>query len=241
MDEESSSSLLSMWSVGARERREANVMTRDIGEVPAQRVSGEMDAIQRCQQGDIAGLEPLVKAYQTPALRLAYLLTGDHDLAEDIVQDSFLLAWRGINRFRLGEPFAPWFYRIVTNTARQQRRSARYRREVSLEALSGDDSSGSHPWPIIGPLHSRRDDPAARAEQMETRDALLAALAKLPYKQREAVTLRYLIGYTDQQIADLLGCRLGAMQQRLHAGRASLRLAIRRDYPWLLSSLSAPD
>jgi RNA polymerase sigma-70 factor (ECF subfamily) len=232
-----------MWSVGARERREANVMTRDrdTGEVRAQRASGETDAIQRCQQGDIAGLEPLVMAYQTPGLRLAYLLTGDHDLAEDITQESFLLAWRGIKRFRLGEPFAPWFYRIVTNTARQQRRSARYRREVSLEALGGDDSSGSHPWPIVESLRSQRDDPATRAEQTETRNALLAALATLPYKQREAVTLRYLIGYTDQQISDLLGCRLGAAQQRLHAGRASLRLAIRRDYSWLLSSLSTTD
>lgn len=227
--------------MSARERREANVMTRDASEARIQRERDETAAIQRCQQGDIAGLEPLVFAYQTPALRLAVLLTGDHDLAEDITQESFLLAWRGIKRFRLGEPFAPWFYRIVTNTARQQRRSARYRREVSLEALGADDSSGSHPWPMAESLRVRRDDPAVRAEQSETREALLAVLATLPYKQREAVTLRYLIGYTDKEIADLLGCRLGAAQQRLHAGRASLRQAIRRDYPWLLSSLSDAD
>src|SRR5262245_19325479 len=104
----------------------------------------EADAIRRCQQGDIAGLGPLVACYQNPGVRLAYLLTGDHELADDIVQDSFLLAYRGIQRFRLGEPFAPWFYRIVTNTARQQRRYARHRREVSLSALSPEDVAEQH-------------------------------------------------------------------------------------------------
>jgi RNA polymerase sigma-70 factor, ECF subfamily len=208
-------------------------MQREQRGQPPQR---ETEAIRRCQQGDIAGLEPLILAYQTPGLRLAYLLTGDVALAEDITQDSFLLAWRGIRRFRLGESFAPWFYRIVTNCARQQRRSARYRREVSLEALTdnANDSSGAHPWPVADASRGWGADPAARVERNETRTALLGALATLPYKQREAVTLRYLMGYTDQEIAELLGCRLGAAQQRLHAGRASLRLAIRRDHPWLI-------
>jgi RNA polymerase sigma-70 factor (ECF subfamily) len=202
---------------------------------------GEVEAVQRCQQGDITGLEPLVVTYQLSAIRLAYLLTGDRDLAEDITQDSFLLAWRGIKRFRLGEPFAPWFYRIVTNTARQQRRYAYHRREVSLEAMTPSDSSGSNPWPVTDASRVRTNDPAERAEWSETRSALLAALATLPYKQREAVTLRYFAGYTDQEIASVLNCRLGTVQQRLHAGRASLQLAIRRDYPWLLSALPASN
>lgn len=198
----------------------------------------DTDAIRRCQQGDIAGLSSLVARYQTPSVRLAYLLTGEADLANDIVQDSFLLAYRGIKRFRLGEPFAPWFYRIVTNAARQQQRRARHRREVSLNTFMPDDSGAQ---PIGGSLDTPADsrtDPVARAEAGEARDALLAALNTLPHKQREAVVLRYYFGYTDPQIATILKCRLGTVQQRLHAGRASLQQAIRRRSPWLLSSLS---
>ena len=198
----------------------------------------EAEAIRRCQQGDIAGLEPLVASYQVPGVRLAYLLTGDRELADDIVQDSFLHAYRGIGRFRLGEHFAPWFYRIVTNTARQQRRYARHRREVSLDALSLDDATEQQLGATMGSSHAYRADPAEYAEWAETRTALLNALSTLPHKQREAVVLRYYFGYTDQEVAGILGCRLGTVQQRLHAGRASLKQAIRRRYPWLLSSLS---
>lgn len=207
-----------------------------IGE--AQAAHAELDAIRRCQQGDIAGLGPLVRCYQTSSVRLAYLLAGDRELANDIVQDSFLLAYRGIKRFRLGEPFAPWFYRIVTNTARQQRRYARRRREVSLDMLPSEDVTGQPLRAAADSAATNRGDPAAQAERAEARDALLQALATLPHKQREAVVLRYYFGYSDQQIASILGCRLGTLQQRLHAGRASLQQAIRRRHPWLLGTLS---
>ncbi|MDE3230370.1 MAG: RNA polymerase sigma factor [Chloroflexota bacterium] len=202
-----------------------------------QPLTDESDAIRRCQQGDIGALGALVTHYQTPAVRLAYLLTGDHDLANDIAQDSFLLAWRGIQRFRLGEPFAPWFFRIVTNCARQQMRSARYRREVSLDALVSDDPHTRRLGDSLASAQASRADPEERAERAEAWAALLAALATLPQKQREAVVLRYYLGYPDKQAAMILGCRVGALQQRLHDGRASLQRAIRTRYPWLLNSL----
>lgn len=204
----------------------------------ASTLEGDTDAIRRCQQGDITALGRLVSRYQTPSIRLAYLLTGDADLANDIVQDSFLLAYRGIRRFRLGEPFAPWFYRIVTNAARQQQRHTRRRREVSFDAFGSDDSGVQPIGARLDATADSRTDPVARAEDGEARDALLAALDTLPHKQREAVVLRYYFGYTDSQIATILKCRLGTVQQRLHAGRASLQQAIRRRSPWLLSSLS---
>lgn len=200
--------------------------------------SEDSEAIRQCQQGDMAGLGLLVAHYQVAGLRLAYLLTGDHDLANDIVQDSFLLAYRGIKRFRLGEPFGPWFFRIVTNAARQQQRQARRRREVSLDAPAPAGPDDLQPRSYADTLTATRADPVARAEAMEARAALLNVLATLPQKQREAVVLRYYMDYADPQIARVLGCRLGAVQQRLHAGRLNLQQAIRRQYPWLLGALS---
>jgi RNA polymerase sigma-70 factor (ECF subfamily) len=222
---------------------EALVMSGDTRDSHAQ--CEDDDAIRRCQQGEIASLGALVARYQVPAVRLAYLLTGDHDLANDIAQESFLLAYRGIKRFRLGEPFAPWFFRIVTNAARQQQRFARRRREISLDSLDAraPDDSAVHTLGVVAevaraPFQAQRADPAEQVEGAEAQAALLTLLDGLPQKQREAMALRYYMGYSDQQIAQMLGCRLGTVQQRLHAGRASLRQAILRRSPWLLSSLS---
>lgn len=103
------------------------------------------EAIRRCQRGDIGGLEPLMARYQVAALRLAYLLVGEGAAAEDVVQDSFLLAYQGIARFRPGSAFTPWFYRIVTNTARQRRRRAATRREVSVEWLPSGNEDAMYP------------------------------------------------------------------------------------------------
>jgi RNA polymerase sigma-70 factor (ECF subfamily) len=91
----------------------------------------DAEAMRRCQQGDIAGLAALVARYQVTAVRVAFLLVRDRALAEDIVQDSFLLAYRASGRFRLGAPFAPWFYQIVLNAARQQQRAIRVCRSTS--------------------------------------------------------------------------------------------------------------
>lgn len=98
-------------------------------------VTDDDDAIKRCQQGDIEGLATLIRRYQTDALRLAYLLTGDRYLAEDIVQDGFLQVYRAAARFHLGRPFQPWFHQIVANTTRIRRRSASRRHEVSLDGM----------------------------------------------------------------------------------------------------------
>src|SRR5215471_7811147 len=80
-------------------------------------------AIRRCQQGDVEALGILATRYQAGALRLAFLLTGDQMLTEDIVQEAFLAAYQALPRFNLARPFIPWFYRIVTNAARMRQRT----------------------------------------------------------------------------------------------------------------------
>lgn len=195
----------------------------------------DTEAIRRCQRGDISGLEPLITRYQVAGLRLAYLLVGERTTAEDVVQDSFLLAYHSIARFRAGSAFAPWFYRIVTNTARQRRRAAA-RREVSVGWLTGgDEQNGASNAPARA-LPSDRDpmvDPALRAERLEEREDVLRALAGLTQKQREAVVLRYYFGYSDRELATILGCREGTARQRLHGGLTALRQIIAQRFAWL--------
>ncbi len=196
----------------------------------------DIQAIRMCQQGDINGLEPLVARYFVQAQRIAFLLTGDRALAEDIAQDSFLQAFKSMGRFRAGSPFAPWFYRIVTNIARQRQRTAARSPAVSMHQLTrleADDDSA----PIDLSRHTRSSfaDPSEQAERAEQRDALAAALRELSDAQREAVVLRYLSGYSDDEIASILGIRPGTARQRLTDGLRALDRIIRASYPDLLS------
>ena len=133
--------------------------------------------IRRCQCGDIGGLEPLIARYQVPALRLAFLLVGERGAAEDVVQDSFILAYHAIARFRSDSAFAPWFYRIVTNTARQRLRRASIRHETSIDWLfRGDESIDAFQMVDVAIPRDRdpQADPALHAERQEEREDVFA-------------------------------------------------------------------
>jgi RNA polymerase sigma factor (sigma-70 family) len=77
----------------------------------------EREAIRQLRAGDVDALEPLVRAHQLRAMRTAYLITRDRQMAEDIVQDAFLRAYEGIAQLKPDNPFGPWFLRIVANDA----------------------------------------------------------------------------------------------------------------------------
>lgn len=198
----------------------------------------DTDAIVRCQRSDFEGLAVLIRRHEASALRLAYLLTGDRFLAEDIVQDSFLQAYHALPRFQTGRPFLPWFQQIVTNTTRMRLRSLRRRREVSLSQIAGEEEGDGRKEPLASPLSaSARDaaaNPAARAERMEDRAAIGQALAALTEKQREAVALRYYFAYSDQEIAEILGCPVNTARHRVYDGLHALERVIRQRFPWLL-------
>jgi RNA polymerase sigma factor (sigma-70 family) len=84
----------------------------------------EQEAVRRLKKGDSRGLECLVLAHQVRAIRTAYLITGDRGLAEEVVQEAFLRAYRSIGTFDPKRPFEPWFLRSVVNAAvRLARRS----------------------------------------------------------------------------------------------------------------------
>jgi RNA polymerase sigma-70 factor, ECF subfamily len=200
------------------------------------------EAIRRCQRGDISGLELLIASYQVAALRLAYLLVGERAAAEDVVQDSFLLAYQGMAHFRPGSAFSPWFYRIVTNTARQRRRRAAIRHEITVDWQSHEGEDGSPSQVAIAALPRDGDpqiDPVVYTERLEEREDMLRALAGLTQKQREAVVLRYYCGYSDQELAGILGCRESTARQRLHGGLVALRQIIAQRFAWLADTTSS--
>lgn len=178
----------------------------------------EQDAIMRLKQGDIAGLEALVRRYQVQAVRTAYLVTRDLPLAEDIVQAAFLRAYERIGQFDAARPFGPWFLRSVVNDAVKAAR--RYERQVPLgdcEDRSGDQVS------LADTLADQGAGPADLLEAAELRQAVWQALGQLPPSQRAVIVLRYYLELNESEMADALACPKGTVKWRLHAARGRLR------------------
>jgi RNA polymerase sigma-70 factor (ECF subfamily) len=172
----------------------------------------ERDAIARLKQGDIAGLEMLVRTYQARAVRAAALITHDRLLAEDIVQAAFIRAYERIHQFDATRPFGPWFLRSVANDA--VKAVTRRKPQIALDDMLPDAN------PV---LSDPAPGPDALLEQAETEDAILAALAQLPPEQRAAVVLRYYLGLSEAEIAAEQGSPAGTVKWRLHAARKRLR------------------
>ena len=170
----------------------------------------EREAIIALRGGNIRGLEALVRLHQLRALRTAYNITGDRQLAEDIVADAFLTVHDRIGQFDSRRPFEPWFYRIVVNGALKA-----LRKTSRSPTVADEDTSIGQADPALGP--------EMNVLLRETRLLLWDAVGSLPPKQRAVVVLRHYLDLDERTIAQTLGCPLGTVKWRLHAARSRLR------------------
>ena len=176
-------------------------------------VPREREAILRCQDGDLAGLEVLFELHRLAVLRTTYGIVGAHHLAEDVTQQVFVELFTAIRRFDLKRPFAPWLYRIVVNISLKELRR-RHHRSLPLDEAAAD-------LPSLDPL------PDLVAEESEIRRSIWTAIQALSPKQRAAVVLRYYHGFSEAEMAVALGCRRGTVKSRLHSALRQLELLLR--------------
>lgn len=153
----------------------------------------------------------IVVLYEThwqPLVRLAVLLTGDASAGEDVVQDAFVALSRRWSRLRDPDRAAGYLRRSVVNGARSQ---LRHRAVVERE-LARARHRFEH--------HEAADAPGLVADR---RDAVLAALARLPRRQREVLALRYYLDLSEAEIATALGISRGSVKAHASRGAAALR------------------
>lgn len=177
----------------------------------------EREAIGRIRDGDVNALEPLVRAHQLRAVRTAYLITRDRQQAEDIVQDAFIRAYERISQLRPGNPFGPWFLRIVANDAlKAAHRGRRWMAfPVDDDALDAmEETSAAAPGPEEILLEN------------EMRDEVWAALGALSPEQRTLLVLRYFLEWREIELADWLEMPIGTVKWRLHEARRKLRVLV---------------
>ncbi|MGH2541432.1 MAG: RNA polymerase sigma factor [Ardenticatenaceae bacterium] len=183
----------------------------------------EKQAIARLKEGDINGLEALVRAYQVKAIRAAYLITHERHLAEDIVQAAFIRAYEKIGQFDSSRPFAPWFLRIVTNDA--VKAAVRNSRHVSFERQNEDEQSQ-----LIRSTSDAPHSPEDLLERDETRRNVWEALQKLPPAQRAVIVCRYYLELKEAEIGEQTGRAIGTVKWLLHTARARLRTLLTSMY-----------
>lgn len=156
-------------------------------------------------------MDDLVRLTYPDTYTLAYRLTGNHEDARDVVQEAYLRAYKGLRRFRGEAQFSTWLYRITANCASSLLR----RRSKSATVALADDA----PLPDVSAEH----DPEARAAGSDERSRLAAALADLPWRQRQVIVLRDVYDLPHQAIAAELGISEDAAKVRLHRARRRLR------------------
>ena len=175
----------------------------------------EKQAIQRLKQGDIHGLEYLVQRHQVKAVRTAYLITRDLGLAEDVVQDSFMRAYRAIRGFDGTRPFEPWFLRSVVNASvKMMQRSAR---QVEVGAEPEADES------LFTELLSRVESVEQQMESMDVQNQIWKAMQTLSPRQRAVIVQRYFLEMNEREMAVESGSAVGTIKWLLNAARQRLR------------------
>ncbi len=161
----------------------------------------------RAAKGDAEAFGALVARHAPMARRVAYTVLEDREDADDAAQEGFLSAWQAIGRYDPRRSFRPWLMSIVVNAARDLRRRRRVR---ATDSLDGIDAAS-------------RDDPAREAGATDLGERLRSALAVLPERQRLAVVLFDAEGYSQAEIAKLLGIPEGTVKSDVFHGRRALR------------------
>lgn len=179
----------------------------------------ERQAIRRLKDGDIGGLEILVARYQVKAVRTAYLITRDPDLAEDIVQEVFVKVFRSIRGFDATRPFEPWFLRSVANASLKVMQKSARQVQIDEEA---DET-------VFAKLVAQVESIEAQVESREVQNQLWDAMQKLSPRQRMVIVQRYYLGMSEAEMVQDSGAAAGTVKWLLNAARERLRLLLVRE------------
>lgn len=195
-----------------------------------------MDALRG---GDEAAFADLMRRYSAPMTSVAMLYVTSHAVAEEVVQDAWMSVVRGLDRFEGRSSLRTWIFTILANCARK--RAAREGRCVPFSALPGGQeplepppepdpfTPAEHPrWSRIWTTPNDAWDalPEERVLGRECVDAVRDAIADLPPRLREVMTLRDVAGWSSREVAEALGISDENQRVRLHRARARVRSAL---------------
>jgi RNA polymerase sigma-70 factor (ECF subfamily) len=171
----------------------------------------EQTLVRRACAGDAEAYGDLTRLHHGAALRVATVVLGATEGADDVVQQAVERAWRSLDRFDVDRPFRPWLLRIVANAARNDRRGRGRRAALATRAAVS-----------VGRAGTQVATPEELAIDAEERRMVLEALSSLNQADRLVIALRHFEDLTEVEMSEVLGCRPGTVKSRL--SRAMVRL-----------------
>lgn len=186
----------------------------------ARKPETDQDLVQATLDGDYDAFEVLFQRYSDRVYGIALGMVRNDAEAQDIVQETFLAAFRKLHTFRQESPFRGWLFRIATNASLMKLRTRRRRPEVPLEVRRpGFDDDGSHERPIV-------DWSPIAAQVLETEELgvrLRTAIDELPEKYRLVLRMADYDHLSMREIGAALDLSVPAVKTRLHRARLSVR------------------
>lgn len=173
------------------------------------------------QQRDVTAFSDLVATRSAALLRTAYLVVGDHQLAQDLVQESLVktyVAWPRLRDVSKAEAYA--------------------RRTIVTTAISWRRRRSFHERPVLAIPEQAQPD---RTDALATHDLIWAQVRALPPRQRAALVLRYYEDLSESETAQLMGCAVGTVKSQVSAGLDRLRQRMGPGVSGLLADDSADD
>jgi RNA polymerase sigma-70 factor (ECF subfamily) len=199
-----------------------NALDRSTTDTNADGDAVDRALIERVQRGENEAFDLLVTQYQHRVAALLRRHISDPAELEDVAQEAFLRAWRGLARFRGESAFYTWLYRIAVNTARNHR-IAMDRRAATRGGVDPDEAEHFDD----GALLRDADTPERNAATGEVRAAIDDSIEAMPACLRDALTLREMKGLSYEEIAAAMDCPIGTVRSRISRARAAIDDRIR--------------
>ncbi|MDD3017637.1 MAG: RNA polymerase sigma factor RpoE [Comamonas sp.] len=192
---------------------------------PSPSNDSDLQLVQRTVAGDQRAYELLVIKYQRRIERLIARMVRDHDLVQDIAQETFLRAYRALPQFRGEAQFYTWLYRIAVNTAKKflmdMRRDPILTESALAPVQDEDETFRNRHEP------SSDETPETVLAAQEIAEAVNAAMQALPEELRQAVTLREIEGLSYDEIAQAMGCPIGTVRSRIFRAREAISARVK--------------
>lgn len=181
--------------------------------------------VQRAVAGDQRAFELLVIKYQRRVARLVARMVRDSDLVDDVVQETFIRAYRALHQFRGDAQFYTWLYRIAVNTAKKALVDLRRNPVMNESALRGRDEDDE--TSRVENELSSDETPETVLAAKEIGAAVNAAMEALPEDLRHAVTLREIEGLSYEDIAEVMNCPIGTVRSRIFRAREAISAKVK--------------
>jgi RNA polymerase sigma-70 factor (ECF subfamily) len=199
----------------------AHIFLTDAQALPSAREEESADyfgvLVARACAGDELAFEQIMLATEQRVVSIAWRMLGNHEDAYDAAQDVYLRVFKYLSRFRAGEDFRAWLYRITINVCHD---FARKQRVTGLAQLSEIDSGRESL--VVEPTHPDTD-PESLALQEQQLTLIRYALQTLPPKERAALVLRDLEGFSTEEVAQALGSRPVTVRSQVSSARAKIK------------------